>query len=177
MRICEGCGRAYVPRSGKQRFCAIRCPGRGRAARPRGFVPSTGPSRMPERVCARPGCGVLFQPAVANHVFCSAVCRELARRPLERELYADQKRSRAAWVGMVASGGVRCARRAYCRFADEGGLGGFIRPGQLWDLGHPDAESVGGPEHRECNRSGPSRLRRGMSAGEIEPKLWHSRDW
>jgi hypothetical protein len=53
---------------------------------------------------------------------------------------------------------VRCARGAACRFA-EGGLGGLIRPGQAWDLGHADGESVGGPEHRECNRGAPQRLK------------------
>ena len=50
---------------------------------------------------------------------------------------------------------VRCARGAACKFAEDG-AGGLIRPGQLWDLGHADGESVGGPEHRECNRGAPS---------------------
>lgn len=72
--------------------------------------------------------------------------------------YRDQAERRRTWVGRVATGLVRCARGAACRFA-EGELGGFIRPGALWDLGHADGESVGGPEHRECNRSAPQRLR------------------
>jgi hypothetical protein len=157
-RVCEGCGREYVPRSGKQRFCALGCRGRGVPASPRGYVPSLRPSSLPERVCARPGCGRRFRPRVANHAYCSILCRELVRRPLERERYAGQARLRAGWARIVAAGGTRCARGAACRFAD-GVLGGLIRPDQVWDLGHPDGESTGGPEHAVCNRSAPSRLR------------------
>lgn len=58
-------------------------------------------------------------------------------------------------VPVVASGTVRCARGAACRFAEfvDGRLvGGFIEAGSDWDLGHPDGVSVGGPEHAVCNR-------------------------
>jgi hypothetical protein len=50
---------------------------------------------------------------------------------------------------------VRCARGAACQYAEEvEGLrvGGLIHPGEAWDLGHADGESVGGPEHAVCNR-------------------------
>jgi hypothetical protein len=57
-----------------------------------------------------------------------------------------------------------------CRFAEmvDGVLiGGFIRPGEEWHMGHPDGESVGGPEHVKCNTGAPSRLaarrRRGVA--------------
>ena len=56
----------------------------------------------------------------------------------------------------VAAGLARCARGAACRFS-EGELGGFIQPGEPWDLGHPDGESAGGPEHAVCNRGAPHR--------------------
>jgi hypothetical protein len=157
MRVCEGCGRDYSPRSGKQRFCALGCPGRGKPSRPRGRVPSLRQSSVPERVCARPGCGKRFLPRGGHHRFCSELCRELVRRPLERETYAGQKRERARWASIVAGGGVRCARGAACRFA-EGELGGFLHRGEPWQLGHPDGESVGGPEHVACNAGAPSRL-------------------
>lgn len=162
MRVCDGCGRDYVPRSGKQRFCSLVCPGRGVPDRPRGYVPSLKGSRMPARVCDRPGCGRSFQPRVANHRFCSELCRELVRRPLERVQYARQKRSRAGWAPLVRSGQVRCARGAACRFSelvDGRRVGGLIHPGEVWQLGHPDGESVGGPEHLRCNTGAPSRLR------------------
>jgi hypothetical protein len=172
-RVCEGCGREYSPKSGKQRFCALGCPGRGRPLRQRGFVPSLRPSFTPERVCARSGCGKRFRPRGGHHRFCSEVCRELVRRPLERATYAVQKRSRARWAPTVAAGRVRCARGAACRFA-EGRLGGWIRPGEPWQLGHPDGESVGGPEHVACNAGAPSRLaaeRKSRSPSST------SRDW
>jgi hypothetical protein len=55
----------------------------------------------------------------------------------------------------VNGGGVRCARGPFCKFAElvDGLLiGGLIRPGQAWDLGHRDGQSLGGPEHAVCNR-------------------------
>ena len=58
-------------------------------------------------------------------------------------------------------GWVRCARGGACGRAElvDGELvGGLIRPDEAWHLGHPDGESVGGPEHRRCNAGAPSRL-------------------
>jgi hypothetical protein len=75
-----------------------------------------------------------------------------------RVKYRDQQQQRRVWRARVATGLVRCARGAACRFS-EGELGGLIRPGQLWDVGHADGESVGGAEHRECNRGAPQRLK------------------
>jgi len=46
-------------------------------------------------------------------------------------------------------------------------VGGLIAPDARWDLGHADGESVGGPEHRMCNRSAPQRLKAG--GGSCEP--------
>jgi hypothetical protein len=69
---------------------------------------------------------------------------------------------------MVAAGLVRCARGAACRRAEwiDGELvGGLIDPGESWHLGHPDGESVGGPEHVRCNTGAPSRLRGRVKQG------------
>ena len=63
---------------------------------------------------------------------------------------------------MVASGLVRCARGPGCRrveLVDGELVGGVIREGEPWHLGHADGESVGGPEHAACNTGAPSRLR------------------
>lgn len=63
---------------------------------------------------------------------------------------------------LVASDLVRCARGAACRrreFVDGELVGGLILAGEQWHLGHPDGESVGGPEHVACNTGAPSRLR------------------
>jgi hypothetical protein len=103
-------------------------------------------------------CGVEYIPAVWHQRFCGPVCGERVRDAVGRLKYREQARARAAWRGRVASGSVRCARGAACRFA-ENGVGGLIRRGQLWDLGHADGESTGRPEHRECNRGAPQRLK------------------
>jgi hypothetical protein len=59
---------------------------------------------------------------------------------------------------LVASGTVRCARGPECIYAElvNGQLvGGLIKRGQPWDLGHVDGDRrrYSGPEHRECNRA------------------------
>lgn len=103
-------------------------------------------------------CGVEYVPRVWHQRFCSPFCGERVRDAAGRVKYREQSRRRAVWVPRVASGVVRCARGAACRFAVDG-VGGLIRPGDLWDLGHADGESVGGPEHRACNRGAPQRLK------------------
>ena len=103
-------------------------------------------------------CGVEYVPTVWHQRFCSPLCGERVRDAVGRVKYRDQQRRRRVWRARVASGTVRCARGAACKFA-EGELGGLIDPLAAWDLGHPDEESVGGPEHRECNRSAPQRLK------------------
>ena len=87
----------------------------------------------------------------------------MARSRLEARLYATpvHRGARRRWAPMVASGTVRCARGGACGRAElvDGELvGGLIRPDEEWHLGHPDGESVGGPEHRKCNAGAPSRL-------------------
>lgn len=58
------------------------------------------------------------------------------------------QRARKTWAPLVARGGVVCARYI---------CGREIVPGQPWDVGHVDAGSSGGPEHRLCNRQAGAR--------------------
>src|SRR5687768_6568577 len=103
--------------------------------------------------------------ATAEHQrYCSDYCRHRIRARLTTAKYANpvHRGRRKAFEPIVATGTVRCARGAACEQAellDGFYVGGFIRPGEGWDLGHPDGESVGGPEHAACNRAAPSRLR------------------
>jgi hypothetical protein len=55
---------------------------------------------------------------------------------------------RAAWVPLVATGGVTCWR-----------CGQLILKGAEWDLGHDDHDRTRyrGPEHVTCNRAAPQR--------------------
>ena len=99
-------------------------------------------------------CGARFWPRAWHARLCSPLCRARARSAAAAK-YVGQSDRRRAWVGRVATGLVRCARGAACRWAD-GELGGFIAPNALWDLGHPDRESAGRPIG-ECNRSAPQR--------------------
>ena len=102
-----------------------------------------------ERRCAR--CWREFQAVAENQRFCSPRCRWLARQRDEAKYARPAHRgTRKRLAPIVAQGWVRCARGAACRraeFVDGALLGGFIEPGEAWHLGHPDGESVGGPEH------------------------------
>lgn len=70
----------------------------------------------------------------------------------------EHQQRRAAWAPRVDAGAVDCAR---CHRP--------IRPGEPWDLGHPDAHgSDGGPEHRRCNRATAGR----RAANDPEPLPW-----
>jgi hypothetical protein len=84
--------------------------------------------------------------------------------------------TRARLVPVVAGGTVRCARGAACRYAevvDGVMVGGLIRAGERWDLGHADHDSVGGPEHRYCNQTAPHRRDR----RDYRDVAKHSRVW
>lgn len=69
------------------------------------------------------------------------------------------RRLRAQLAPLIAAGGVRCARGAECKWrelVDGEIVGGLIRAGQPWDLGHMDGAdpfSYQGAEHAACNRS------------------------
>ena len=124
------------------------------------------------RLCAF--CRAPFVARSHNQRYCCSAHTYQARRRDERELYGQSKRLRRRLMPTVATGTVRCARGAACSFAVVVGgrlVGGLIQPGQRWDLGHPDAESVGGPEHAHCNRAAPARLR----ASGAKPRT--SREW
>jgi hypothetical protein len=84
----------------------------------------------------------------------------------ERGYGRAHQRLRKTWEPKVAAGGVRCARGADCRYAEDG-LGGVIHPGAEWDLGHDDHDRnrYTGPEHSACNRATKSRGR-GRPAAE-----------
>jgi hypothetical protein len=87
--------------------------------------------------------------------------------------------TRKGWEFAVAGGRIRCARGAACKFAevvDGRKVGGFIAPDTAWDLGHPDGESTGGPEHAACNRAAPSRLAAKKKPPEVAT-VRHSREW
>ncbi len=148
LKTCAGCGKSFYPKHGNQRYCRPDHRGTGRKL---GFTPAL---NLAPRFCDH--CGGEFKPKVANQRFCSLRCQRLGRSRLERQLYRRQGARRARLRPMVATGRVRCARGAACKYA-VAGVGGLIAPGQAWDLGHPDGESVGGPEHAVCNRGAPSR--------------------
>lgn len=65
---------------------------------------------------------------------------------------------RLDWKPAVDAGEVQCRRAPYglCVADDP-----VIRPGEPWDLGHPDHECPAptAPEHRLCNRGAPRRRR------------------
>ncbi len=93
--------------------------------------------------------------------------RELRRRrvrPEHRLRYnAAFRRQREEIKPLVETGTVRCARGIWCNYAETIGgrtYGGFIHPGESWDLGHADGQSAGGPEHSSCNRATASRERK-----------------
>lgn len=68
--------------------------------------------------------------------------RDRARGSRQQRGYdAEHDRTRLAYAPEVATGTVRCAR-----------CGQLIGQAERWDVGHPDHESSGGPEHADCNR-------------------------
>lgn len=86
----------------------------------------------------------------------------------ERGYGAVHQAIRAQFSPAVAMGRTRCARGAFCFEAEEVDgvmVGGLIRPGEPWDLGHVDGDRsrYSGPEHARCNRATASRRRRKVS--------------
>jgi len=67
----------------------------------------------------------------------------------------EHRRTRRLLKPLVATGTVLCAR---CRKP--------IAAGAKWDLGHPDGDSAGGPEHQACNRA-----TYGRAVGRVS-RLW-----
>lgn len=94
--------------------------------------------------------------------------------------YLGEHRSRRSrWSPLVAGGTVRCARGEFCKHAelvDGVWLGGLIAPNEKWDLGHPDAQSSGGPEHSRCNRGAPH-TREARRREKYGGPMKHSRVW
>jgi hypothetical protein len=134
----------------------------------RRFVPE-------QRVCVR--CGRAYVARAAHARYCSARCRSRTKERVAAARYWNpgHRGRRAAWRPAVEAGRVRCARGAACSRAEvvDGVLvGGLIRPGEPWDLGHADGESAGGPEHASCNRGAPSRLRARAAAGRRTSRAW-----
>ena len=61
--------------------------------------------------------------------------------------YRDQQRQRAVWRARVATGEVRCARGAACRFAE----------GELWRGLDRGRRALGILGHADCREHGRSR--------------------
>jgi hypothetical protein len=152
---CSRCGAGYYRYHGNQKLCGSCRTSRRAAGRTFGRV-SFGLRRCDL-------CGREFMAHAAHARYCSRRCCDLARKPVDAK-YArpEHRRKRAILRPAVASGRVRCARGRYCKFSEyvDGELvGGLIKPGEPWHLGHADQESAGGAEHRACNTGAPSRLR------------------
>jgi hypothetical protein len=153
-RPCKRCGQVFRAMHGNRRLCGTCRSGGTRFA--------YGRQSFGVRVCRH--CGREFVAHAAHQRFCSGGHERAANAAKARVLYANpvHRRRRQILAPLVATGTVRCARRSGCRrseWVDGELVGGLILPGEPWHLGHPDGESVGGPEHRACNVGAPSRLR------------------
>ena len=156
MKPCSRCSRTFRAYHGNQKLC-----GECRQARPK--FRRRRQRTFGLRHCLR--CSREYLATVEHQRFCSDYCRHRIRARLTTARYANpvHRGRRKSLEPVVASGLVRCARGAACERAelvDGYHVGGLIEPGERWDLGHPDGESAGGPEHASCNRAAPSRLRR-----------------
>ena len=155
IKSCSRCGGGFYPSHGNQTLCGSCRADRRAAGRVFGRV------SFGVRHCDY--CYREFEALAAHARFCSRRCCDLARAPIDRKYARPEHRgTRRRLTPAVASGLVRCARGAACRrreLVDGELVGGLIRPGERWHLGHPDGESIGGAEHVACNTGAPSRLR------------------
>ena len=152
MKPCSQCGLLFRAFHGNQLYC-------GSCRQKRSFRPRR-PSTPAFGVRTCVFCRMPYQARAENQRYCSKRCKDRARPATAKYARPSHRLGRKGWEPVVAGGLVRCARGGACKFAewvDGELLGGFIRG--PWDLGHRDEESVGGPEHRECNRGAPSRLK------------------
>jgi hypothetical protein len=155
IKSCSRCSRGFFPSHGNQTLCG-QCRA-GRKALDWWHAGRTFGIRRCD-LCFRE-----FAARVPHQRFCSQRCARRGRASEERKYARPEHRGgRRRLAPLVDAGLVRCARGAACLRAeliDGEWLGGFIRQGERWDMGHPDGESVGGPEHAACNRGAPSRMR------------------
>ena len=155
MKPCSRCGLLFRAYHGNQLYC-------GSCRQKRSFRPrSSSTPALGVRICAF--CRMPYQARAENQRYCSKRCKGRAKPAAMSAKYArpSHRLGRKALKPAVATGLVRCARGEACKFREwvDGELvGGFIRRA----LGsRPPRRRVGGrPEHRECNRAAPSRLRR-----------------
>ena len=103
---------------------------------------------MSSRVCAEPGCPKLI-PQGTRDGRCDEHRRAKDRErgtSSERGYDAAHQAERRLWVGLVATGNVKCWRCHEHISSDE-----------PWDLGHDDEDrgKWRGPEHQRCNRAAP----------------------
>ena len=149
-KTCSRCSLGFFARHGNQRLCPGCKVGRPAGLR-RGVTLDFG-----QRRCDH--CGNDFSAIAVNQRFCSRRCVRLWREAEEAKYTCPEHRGRRRRLApVVAQGRVRCARGAACKraeFVDGELVGGYISPSERWHLGHPDGESVGGPEHESLQRGG-----------------------
>jgi hypothetical protein len=92
-------------------------------------------------------------------------------RTTQRGYGWQHQQERARVKRLVAAGKAFCAR-----------CGGWIEPGTPFDLDHSlDRASYLGPSHVSCNRSEPSKRRRGKQTAtaipRVEPRVRWTRVW
>jgi hypothetical protein len=81
---------------------------------------------------------------------------------VQRGYGSEHQKLRQKWKRQVDAGTVFCAR-----------CGGWIAPGEPWDLGHDDLDRsrYTGPEHQACNRATAGRRKR-LTMSRVRPESW-----